>query len=106
MQRQFDQLAALLDDSDVGVRTLGAQGTRNRLFSLSVTLRSRTGVCNALCKFWEAIPTATSKSLLSKLVKDLAFDARFGVAHVCASFEASDAEQVVCARLCWKAWRS
>mmetsp|Transcript_50826 Transcript_50826/g.99634 ORF Transcript_50826/g.99634 Transcript_50826/m.99634 type:complete len:1179 (-) Transcript_50826:273-3809(-) len=57
LQKQFDQLQALMTDNDVEVRTLGV-----------------SGVCRVLGVYWEMIPPATTKSLLLKLLQDMTFD--------------------------------
>lgn len=58
LQAQFDQLEALLADSDAGVRCVAVHG-----------------VCRVLGTFWEMIPFATTQTLLLRLMKDLSHDA-------------------------------
>ena len=52
------QLLALLEDTDVEVRTIGVKG-----------------VSRVLGVYWELLPPATTRNLLNKLVTELAFDA-------------------------------
>ena len=59
LQRQFDALAKLLVDPEPTVRVVGVHG-----------------VCRVLGVFWELIPAATTKSLLTQLVTKLAYDVR------------------------------
>jgi condensin-2 complex subunit G2 len=57
LQKQFDLLVQLLKDNDHRVRTA-----------------SVSGVCHVLREFWEAIPPATTKQILSYVVGTLGFD--------------------------------
>ena len=65
LQRQFDALATLLRDDTPSVRVVGVHG-----------------VCRVLGVFWELIPAATTKTLLTLLVSKLAYDVRV---HCCVA---------------------
>eukprot|EP01133_Synstelium_polycarpum_P005968 gene5968-6912_t len=57
MQRQFSTLDELLFDPSVSVRVAAVQGT-----------------IGVLARYWQIIPVATSRSLLAKIINQLAFD--------------------------------
>jgi len=57
LQKQFDLLIALLKDGDHRVRAAAA-----------------SGVCHILSQYWEALPTATTRKILSFVVGTLGFD--------------------------------
>ena len=67
MQRQFDYVGKLLKDDAVGVRVVAVHGA-----------------CRILALYWELIPAATTKALLTTLVKDLAHDASANTVRVAA----------------------
>lgn len=58
LQKQFDALSRILKDDAVGVRVVAVHG-----------------VCRILALFWDLIPSATTKALLTTLARDLAHDA-------------------------------
>ncbi|XP_039204522.1 condensin-2 complex subunit G2 isoform X1 [Crotalus tigris] len=58
IQRQFDELFALLEDPQPLVRSTGV-----------------LGVSKITCKYWEMIPATVIAGLLKTLIEDLAFDA-------------------------------
>ncbi|XP_070535793.1 condensin-2 complex subunit G2-like [Ptychodera flava] len=57
IQKQFDALQSLLEDPCPLVRTIGVQG-----------------ICRVTSVFWELIPSATVQVLLTKLVREMAYD--------------------------------
>lgn len=61
LQEQFEMLQALLGDTDAGVRVTGVQG-----------------VCRILGVFWELVPSGTLRTLITRLVADMASDGSSG----------------------------
>ena len=65
MQMQFDTLTKILKDDNVGVRVVASHG-----------------VCRILTLYWDLILSATTKGLLTTLIKDLAHDAAANTVRV------------------------
>jgi hypothetical protein len=65
LQYQFTSLLTLLTDTDLGIRVLAVGG-----------------VCKILSAFWEMIPLAVCKGLVSRLTTELVKDASAGAAAV------------------------
>lgn len=83
LQTQFDLLSDLLADGDVGVRVLAVQGQFFVCVCMCLRVRVvvtlRAGVCRVLNVYWELIPFNIVKQLLTRIVSELAFDARFAL---------------------------
>jgi len=65
LQRQFNQLQFMLSDKDVDIRSRAVRGT-----------------CRIIGIYWELIPMATTKALLSAIANDLAYDSSSGAVRI------------------------
>jgi condensin-2 complex subunit G2 len=87
LQKQFNQFEALLNDDVPVVRCVAVQVLSVHLHSLflgfQVCLSRVTthlqGVCRILGVFWELIPPATIRTLLTRLINDSARDKAYGL---------------------------